>query len=248
MLSSHLSTSRTSKPYTEATEHPFLRSIADGSAPLDLLALWLSQYRIYAAHAYPRFIAHLITHIPFSASDTITSPRERANQHLLRTLSFCIQNVVDEAQFFLRTAEKYGLDLDCWAERKETTAYVETMLRVASEGSLEEGLIFLWAMEKVYLDAWTSVGRVIHENADTGVNDRSSGVQVLASEFVQNWTNPDFHKFVQELADLVDNLNVSPGTQLWKKAEEIWDTVVSLEVGFWPRIDEDQADLAKKGQ
>ncbi len=147
MLTNHLSTS--SKNYTEATEHPFLRAIADGTAPIELLSLWLSQDRIYAAHAYPRFIAHLITHIPFSSSDSIASPRESANQHLLRILSFCIQNVVNEAQFFLRTAEKYGLDLDCWAERKETKAYVETMLRVGSECTLEEGLIFLWAMEKV---------------------------------------------------------------------------------------------------
>lgn len=147
MLTDHLLA--LSKNYAEATEHPFLRAIGNGTAPVELLSIWLSQDRIYAAHAYPQFIAHLITHIPFSPIDNIDSERENANQHLLRTLSFCIQNVVTESQFFLRTAEKYGLDLDRWAERDETKEYVETMLRIASEGTLEEGLVFLWAMEKV---------------------------------------------------------------------------------------------------
>ena len=147
MITDHLLT--LSKNYRQATEHEFLHAIGNGTASSELLSLWLSQDRIYAAHAYPRFIAHLITHIPFSSSDAIASPRENANKQLLGTLSFCIQNVVNEAQFFLRTAEKYGLDLDSWAERKETKEYVDTMLRIASESTLEEGLVFLWAMEKV---------------------------------------------------------------------------------------------------
>ncbi len=70
-------------------------------------------------------------------------------------------------------------------------------------------------------------------------------MQALANEFVQNWTNADFHKFVQELAELVDNLRITSGTELWNKAEDIWDNVVSLEIGFWPRIGEDGSDLAR---
>lgn len=95
----------------------------------------------------------------------------------------------------------------------------------------------------MYLDAWAFVGRVVQESPSTGTS-----VQALASEFVTNWTNVDFHKFVQELADIVDGLNITPNTELWKKAEAIWFTVVSLEVGFWPRIGEDKSNSKNKIQ
>ncbi|KLO19374.1 heme oxygenase-like protein [Schizopora paradoxa] len=227
--------------YNEAIEHPFLRAIGNGTASVESLSLWLSQDRIYAAHAYPRFIAHLITHIPFSSSDAIASPREESNQYILGVLSFCIQNVVREAQFFLQTAKKNSLDLDCWIERKETKEYVETMLRIASEGTLGEGLVFLWAMEKMYLDAWTFVGRIAQENSHANTN-----VQLLAREFVKNWTNTDFQKFVRELAHIVDGLDIAPDTEPWRRAEAVWNTVVSLETGFWPRIGEDISESSKK--
>lgn len=54
-----------------------------------------------------------------------------------------------EAGFFLDAAKRYGFDLENWEERSATKAYCAEMARVASWGSLEEGLVFLWAMEKV---------------------------------------------------------------------------------------------------
>lgn len=52
--------------------------------------------------------------------------------------------------------------------------------------------------------------------------------------FATNWSSPDFVKFVNNLAKLVDDLNIQPGTDTWKRAEGIWARVVELEVDFWP--------------
>lgn len=54
-----------------------------------------------------------------------------------------------EIEFFKNTAKKWALDLEIWRERKETRDYTAEMVRVAATGHIEEGLLFLWAMEKV---------------------------------------------------------------------------------------------------
>ena len=135
--------------YESATQHPFLAAARAGTLDGRLLSLWLSQDRIYAAHAYPRFIWALIAKIPFSSRDSIDSKAEAWNQRVLSILSYSLQNVVREARFFLDTAQRFGFDLDGWKERAATKAYCAEMARVASWASLEEGLVFLWAMEKV---------------------------------------------------------------------------------------------------
>lgn len=148
-LTNHLVSLSISASYLSATQHPFLTAAGNSSLPNSRLALWLSQDRIYAAHAYPRFIGLLISHIPFSSSDALTSAREKRNQKILKVLVFALENIVKEAAFFKETSDKWNLDLECWVERKATRDYTAEMARVSSCHSLEDGLIFLWAMERV---------------------------------------------------------------------------------------------------
>ena len=139
----------TSQSYDAAIKHPFLQAAGSRNVTATLLSLWLSQDRIYAAHAYPRFIGSLISKIPFSSHHAIGDAEEERNKRILAVLTYSLRNVVREADFFLDTSKKYGLDLDCWKERPETRAYTAEMARIGSYGTLEEGIIFLWAMEKV---------------------------------------------------------------------------------------------------
>jgi thiaminase len=148
-LTDHLVCIQTTKAYADATDHPFLRAAGSRTLKDDLLALWLSQDRIYAAHAYPRFIGLLISKIPFAPHHGVNSAEEKMNQRILKILAFCIENIVREESFFRDTSEKYGLPIDVWREREATRNYTAEMLRVGSALSLEEGLVFLWAMEKV---------------------------------------------------------------------------------------------------
>lgn len=75
--------------------------------------------------------------------------REKRNQKILRVLVSALDNIVREAEFFKKTSQDWGLDIERWEERKATRDYTAEMARVSGSRSLEEGLIFLWAMERV---------------------------------------------------------------------------------------------------
>ena len=152
-LTSYLLDQRTPVPYEDAISHSFLRDAANLTLSHDRLAFWLAQDMIYAGQAYPRFIALLITKVPLDAVDETIRDR---NKRTLQVLVGCLDNIVREVNFFEDTAKKYELDIGAepgegqvWFERKGTRDYTAEMARVASLGSLEDGLVFLWAMEKV---------------------------------------------------------------------------------------------------
>jgi thiaminase len=48
-------------------------------------------------------------------------------------------------------------------------------------------------------------------------------------QFVENWSSPEFVKFVDELAALANATKVPA-----ERAKEIWDRFIELEKDFWP--------------
>lgn len=78
------------------------------------------------------------------------------NRETLALLTTCLEGIIREVAFFERAAKEWGLDIDGWIERKATRDYTAEMARVASVGSLEEGLVFLWGMEQVCTRGFTS--------------------------------------------------------------------------------------------
>lgn len=81
---------------------------------------------------------------------------------------------------------------------------------------------------KVYLDAWKYVKSLMSQNDTCAV-----------SSFVSNWTSPEFEKFVDDLAELVDELGIQPGSDGWKRGEDIWTRIIELEEAFWPNEGEE---------
>jgi len=145
-ITAHLLSLSTRPTYSSATKtHSFLASAADGTLSNDRLSFWLCQDYIYAAHAYPRFIGSLISHIPFDQPQ----PHADYSQTILRILVGALENIIVEADFFRNTAKRWDLNFEKQSERKETRDYTAEMVRVAATGRIEEGLLFLWAMEKV---------------------------------------------------------------------------------------------------
>ena len=144
-LTHHLKALSTQRPYSAAVQHDFLTAAGSLTLSPNRLALWLSQDRIYAAHAYPRFIGLLISKISFDAP----AAEEELNRETLALLTACLEGIIRKVAFFEGTAKAFGLDIEGWVERKATRDYTAEMARVASVGSLEEGLVFLWAMEQV---------------------------------------------------------------------------------------------------
>lgn len=59
------------------------------------------------------------------------------------------------------------------------------------------------------------------------------------ASFVSNWTSPEFEKFVDDLAELVDELCIQPGSDGWTRGEYIWERIIELEEAFWPNEGEE---------
>ncbi|RPD75630.1 heme oxygenase-like protein [Lentinus tigrinus ALCF2SS1-7] len=239
-LTTHLVSLSTPRPYAAATEHPFLTAAGTGTLPLPLLSLYLSQDRLYAAHGYPPFIGQLLTRIPYSSTHAVDSPEEKLHSDVVKVLAFALQNVHREVGMFAEVERKYGLNFAQWRERKATRDYTAEMARVGALGTLEDGLIFLWAMERVYLDAWkyakSLLGNVPNHEGDPTL--------LAIRQLVENWTCPEFEQFVDDIADLVNRLQILPGTAPFIRAEEIWARVVELEEMFWPVGGEELSKLA----
>ena len=117
-LTSHLVSLSTVRPYSAATEHAFLTQAGKGTLSKDVLGLYLCQDRLFVAHSAIAFLGQVFAKIPFSSSRPFNSPRSQALQRIVRTIDYALKNVIREVNFFNDVAEKFGLDVDGWKERK----------------------------------------------------------------------------------------------------------------------------------
>jgi len=232
-LTSHLLSLPTVRPYSAATEHTFLQQAGEGTLSKPLLSCFIAQDRLYAAHGYPKFIGHLLASIPFSSSHALKGKDETLHKHVVDIASLSLQNVVRESNFFVETGERFGLNLEEWRERKGTRDYLAEMARFGGSGRMEDCVVFLWAMGKVYLDAWTNV----KDWRSCSVLSKTEAYEPLEL-VVSNWSSREFVEFVDELANIVDSLDITPESESWLRAEEIWGRVIELEEAFWPGEEE----------
>ncbi|KAG6897282.1 hypothetical protein C0992_002822 [Termitomyces sp. T32_za158] len=215
--------------YSRATKaHPFLIAAAKNNLSDSILSLWLSQDRIYASQAYPRFVGALISHIPFRPNVLSASGVPDYSQRILNILVYSLQNIVREVGFFDHTVKEWRLDVTKWKERKETRNYTAEMARISGTGNVVEGLLFLWAMEKVYLDVWSTVN-----DALILANGPPSALGSLA----KNWSTAEFKTFVDDLTSLVDDIYRNLDRDAWIVAEDVWRRVLELEEDFWPYLE-----------
>lgn len=105
-----------------------------------------------------------------------------------------------------------------------------------------EGVVLFWATEKVYFEAWSwakaqaeETGKKFEEDADGGA---------MRKEFIPNWTNDEFIKFVDTLEAILNEgvEEASRGDETLKnriaeRAETIWSQLLDAEEAFWPKIE-----------
>jgi hypothetical protein len=100
----------------------------------------------------------------------------------LPVLTFSLANVKRETDFFVQTAKDHGLDLHpggvmpaasgeedglLGVYEPTTRAYVDFLWGTAAGGTIEDGLVLLWAMEKV---------RGLGGNAERGMGVLTEGI------------------------------------------------------------------------
>lgn len=105
------------------------------------------------------------------------------------------------------------------------------MVATAFRGTFEEGLILLWAMEKLYLDSWTYAATF----TPTQPEKLPPGTQRALRSLIPNWCAPGFVKFVDDIADLVDDLDIDihSTSNIAAQVLAVWTTTLWFEERFW---------------
>ncbi|KAK5952193.1 hypothetical protein OHC33_006666 [Knufia fluminis] len=229
--------------FRAATQHPFLMSAGKGTLSKHDLSRWLSQDRLYA-ETYISFITSLIARVtlPFSfISDKTSCLRWR----IVNLLTGALTNIQREINFFTTVARKYDLRLDqpfsdsssTFGPNDITAQYLSLfrLYHLDPDQSLLEGLLVLWATEKCYLEAWTYASTFLAQDI-AGADDADGGA--LRDEFIPNWSSAEFENFVDDIADVTDELAQKDGAL--RKIEvyrALWLHVLEIEREFWPNVD-----------
>lgn len=190
--------------WSHATQHPFLEAVRDGTLTEPAFEAWLVQDY--------HFVSDLLA---FQGRLLARAPR-RAQA----VLGGGAMALVDELVWFEEQAASHQLDLTT-PPRPETAAY-SVLLRKLDDADVAVALTALWAIERVYLDAWSFA---------------APGAPPYR-EFVAHWTTPQFAAYVSDLeraADAVATRSAEP------HVETAFTAILDAESRFWAMALEDEA-------
>ncbi|TPR08964.1 Oxysterol-binding family protein [Aspergillus niger] len=218
-LTTHLLNLNPSALHTSTT-HPFLHSAGTSTLPKATLSAWLSQDRLYA-QSYVRFIGLLLSKIRLPYTTTANSPAPLESR-ILTLLTSALLNIQRELTFFETVAAEYNLDLQVpppgattFGPSEATHAYTDLFLSSGSSGvTLLEGLVVLWATEVCYYKAWGYAREVMENNSKGGEGRDDADGGALRVQFIPNWTSEEFGRFVDEIAELVDEVSLGVADKL----------------------------------
>lgn len=174
--------------WARATRHPFLDRVRDGSLPRAAFAAWLVQDHRFVGDLL-RFQARLLARAPRPAQAVLAAG--------------CVA-LVEELAWFEEHARRLGLRLDA-PPLPATAAYAELLERLDA-AEPPAALTALWAIERAYLDAWSSALPAAEPYR----------------EFVEHWTSDGFRAYVAALEALAG-----------EGAEEELLAVLRVEHAFW---------------
>ena len=177
--------------WERATRHPFLLGVRDGTLPAGAFDTWLVQDHHYVGDLL-RFQARLLARAP------------RPAQAVLAAGAVAL---VEELAWFEELAGRRGLALGA-PRLPATVAYGELLDRLDA-AAVPAALTGLWAIERVYLDAWTAAAPGAPEYAG----------------YVEHWSAPAFAGYVDGLAAAADALG--------GRHDDVVLEVLDAEVAFW---------------
>lgn len=187
-----------------ATRHPFLAAVRDGTVAEPSFEAWLVQDH--------RFVSDLLT---FQARLLARAPRR-----VQPVLAGGVAALVDELAWFEEQAAARRLDLAVPPE-PATAAYAD-LLAGLDDAEVAVALVALWAIERVYLDAWSfaAPGAAAYE------------------PFVAHWTTREFAAYVDDLERAADAM-APPAAEPGREAA--FAAVLDAESRFWAMALADQA-------
>ena len=175
--------------WSAATRHPFLDAVRDGAITDAAFDRWLVQDALFVGDLLT-FQARLLARAPRTAQAVLAGG--------------CVA-LVAELDWFEDQAARRGINLD-HPPLPATLAYRELLGRLDTT-PYEAAVTALWALERVYLLAWSSAA-----------SDASP-----FGEFVEHWSAPSFADYVDALGKLA----------VPDRHDELVADVLEHEVAFW---------------
>jgi len=231
------------------TQHPFLAQAARGTLPKQLVAQWLTSDLQYIK-IYLGMSEQTLAIIRQNQSDTAAANSEDVQTRLIAWLEAAIQNGIREEKFFAEVAGLYNIDISTnSAVRNEGLQRYETLYASFSQSKQNtmlpwlEGAVILWAMEKVYYEAWSWARRQDAQSSPrTFDNDLDGGA--MRRELIPNWSNRDFLMFVEQLERILNeavSTFVKGDNELWRsvkaRTDAVYAAVLDAEEVFWPNVE-----------
>jgi hypothetical protein len=205
---------------------------------------------------YIRLTGDLLKILQLPAKPTGSKDAGTIEVRLLDWLVDALVNIRREERFFMDVAERFGLDVDI-ADANGVVAderKIEGLKRfeklfgdLTAEGLKPsllpwlEGAVVFWATEKVYFTAWSWAKEYASSSITSPEDDADGGA--MRKEFIPNWTNDEFIKFVDTLEGIVnEGVREAVGDDEGKrkdiveKAEKWWKALLDAEEAFWPEV------------
>jgi thiaminase/transcriptional activator TenA len=190
---------RYAEAWQNATRHPFLDAVREGTILPAAFDAWLEQDY--------HFVAALLT---FQARLLGRAPRVAQ-----AVLAGGLVALEAELTWFEAQARDRGLRL-LVPLHPVTRAYNDFLADLDAQ-PYASTIIALWALEQAYLEAWTSA---------------APGAPAYRP-FVEHWTTPAFHTYVERLAAAADAALSGPDEGAAEEAERVFVRVSELERDFW---------------
>jgi thiaminase len=219
--------------------HPFLARAANGTLPKSLVEQWLANDLQYLK-IYKGLSAHTLALLrDQQPKATLSNPEQR----LIKWLEAAIPNGTREEVLFQDVATKYNFNITITdsAENEGLKRYeaLYSALTCSKNNAFVpwlEGATVLWAMEKIYYEAWSWAARQDTQSSPRSYeNDMDGGA--MRKDFIPNWASSEFGAFVEELERAVDDGMGEVVREVRGRAEEVWKIVLDAEEAFWPDVD-----------
>ncbi|KAG6594010.1 putative bifunctional TENA-E protein, partial [Cucurbita argyrosperma subsp. sororia] len=197
--------------YTDATRHPFVLSIRDGTVDLSAFRTWVEQQCEFL-RSFTAFVASVLVKA-WKESD------DRADEEVILG---SLATLNDEFAWFKKEALKRDIDLTKIVPQNATAGYsrfLESLMRPEMEYTV--AITALWAIEAVY-----------HESFAYCMEDGSKTPLELR-EACERWGNEGFGNYCNTLKKIVDRRLEMAAGEISKKTEVALLRVLECEVEFW---------------
>ncbi len=241
-----------------ATQHPFLARAAKGTLSKRLIAQWLAEDELYL-EGLRNLTYNLLNQVrsqnrPNSGSSALSSSSTASTveSRLVDWLKGALEGENTEAEFFKKTAENYKLDVKNTPLKQDVTSSgLRQFRKLFSDITNEEtnpflpwleGIVVIWATEKVYYEAWSWARRQDKQSSPRNFdNDLDGGA--MRKEFIPNWSSRDMLHFVEQIERILNEAvsqAVNKDDARWKevktRTDAVYRAVLDAEEAFWPDV------------